>query len=509
MKKTMGLVYAVLLLLIISAAGCGNVISGGKNDDAAILPMALASPLSDSFLTQNGNIVILFNGSMNANTLSLSGHLGPEAGSTWSKTTNENDTLTIHPLSKWSEGDGLTLKVDCNDRAGKAIKQINLTYMIKVYLSEVEQFGTGFDDRACDVAIDSSGNIYITGNTKGDLVGNTMAGDSDIFLVKYNSTGIKQWTRQTGSSANDSASGMAIDSDGNIYITGRTDGSLDGNTNAGCSDIFLVKYNSSGEKLWTRQMGSTGSDWAIGVSTDSDGNIYITGQTDGDLVGNTNTVDSDIFLVKYNSSGVKQWTRQMGSSANDSPTEIVIDIFGFIYITGHTCGNMDGNTNAGDDDIFLVKYNLSGDKQWTRQIGTDKADHGNGVSVDSSGNIYVAGQTGGVLDGGTNAGDSDIVLVKYNSDGDRQWTRQTGTAKADNASGVSVDDSGNIFVAGQTDGGLNGDANAGESDIVLVKYDPDGERQWSRQTGTVNADIANEVTTDSSGNIYVAGFSVN
>jgi len=146
----------------------------------------------------------------------------------------------------------------------------------------------------------------MTGFTEGGLDGNTNSGGTDMFLVKYNSTGTKQWTKQLGTSSLDYGNGITSDSSGNIYVTGITSGGLDGNTIYGKNDIFLVKYNSSGTKQWTKQLGTSSVDKGRGVTTDSSDNIYVTGGTDGDLDGNTNSGSVDIFLVKYNSDGVKQ-----------------------------------------------------------------------------------------------------------------------------------------------------------------------------------------------------------
>ena len=114
------------------------------------------------------------------------------------------------------------------------------------------------------------------------------------------------WTKQLGSSSNDDAFGVATDSSGNVYVTGATTGGLDGNTSAYGNDLFVVKYNSSGTKQWTKQLGTSGHDNARGVATDSSGNVYVAGDTTGGLDGNTSAGSSDIFVVKYNSSGTKQ-----------------------------------------------------------------------------------------------------------------------------------------------------------------------------------------------------------
>jgi hypothetical protein len=120
-----------------------------------------------------------------------------------------------------------------------------------------------------------------------------------MFLTKYDTSGAKQWTEQLGSSSTDMGYGVSVDSSGNAYVTGRTTGSLDGNTNAGGYDMFLTKYDTSGAKQWTEQLGSSSTDVGHGVSVDSSGNAYVTGYAYGDLDGNTNAGSWDMFLVKY------------------------------------------------------------------------------------------------------------------------------------------------------------------------------------------------------------------
>ena len=347
--------------------------------------------------------------------------------------------------------------------------------------------------------MDSSDNIYVTGYTDKKLHGNNNSGRFDMFLVKYNSSGARQWTKQLGTSNNEYASAIATDSSDNIYVTGMTWGGLDGSTKPSycmgsgtvrafkeCTDIFLVKYNSSGTKQWVKQLeGSSKSfDNAQGLAVDSSDNIYVAGFTNGGLDGNTSSGKHDILLVKYNSSGSKQWLQQFGSSNNDMGLEVNVDSKGNIYVTGKTEGGLDGNTNSGKNDIFLVKYNSSGTKQWTQQLGTPTFEEGNGVAVDSSDNIYISGWTRGKLD--IYAGGDDAIVLKYNSSGTKQWTRQFGapsfreksqynsssqmTTSTDKGIGVAVDSSGNIYVTGNTDGGLGGNTNSGKKDIFLVKY---------------------------------------
>jgi hypothetical protein len=154
----------------------------------------------------------------------------------------------------------------------------------------------------------------------------------------------------------------------------------------------------------------------------------VTGYTEGGLDGNTNSGNRDLILVKYYDNGTKQWTQQLGTSSNDVGYGVTVDSSDNLYVTGYTAGGLDGNTNSGGNDLFLVKYNSSGTKQWTQQLGSSSGDIGYGVTVDSSDNIYVTGYTFGGLDGNTSSGSDDLFLVKYNSSGIR-YVKQSGSVK--------------------------------------------------------------------------------
>jgi len=373
--------------------------------------------------------------------------------------------------------------------------------------SGTKLMGTDTYDNAFGGVVDGSGNVYVTGVSYGGLDGNTNSGDYDIILVKYNDSGVKQWTKQLGSSSEDYGYSVAVDSSGNIYVAGYTAGNLDGNTSAGNEDMILIKYNPAGIKLWTRQLGSSNNDEALGVGVDGSGNVYVAGATSGDFDGHTHIGSFDIFLVKYNTDGVKQWSRQMGTAATDEAYALTVDSSGNSYITGLTAGNLDGNTNAGVEDMFLVKYDTAGTKQWTKLLGTSSKDYGYGVAVDGDGNIYVAGTTEGSMDGNTSAGGEDIFLVKYNAAGTLQWIRQMGSSTDDEIWGIAMDASGSIFIVGSTDGPIDGNTNAGSWDMFLVKFNSSGIRQWTRQLGTTDNDEGLAVTVDNVGSVFVTGYS--
>jgi hypothetical protein len=323
----------------------------------------------------------------------------------------------------------------------------------------------------------------VTGFTGGGLDGNTNSGGSDIFLVKYNSSGTKQWTKLLGTVENDGGVGVTVDSNNNIYVTGYTKAGLDGNSdfNFGVknNDGFLVKYNSSGVKQWTQQFGTEFVESGSDVAVDSNNNIYVTGGTNGALDGKTNSGSNDIFLIKYYDNGTKQWTQVLGTTDQDHGGSVTVDSNNNIYVTGDTAGSggLDGNTNYGSYDIFIAKYYDNGTKQWTQVLGTEGSESGNGVTLDSNNNIYVTGYTEGGLDNNTNSGNKDFFLVKYNSSGVKQWTRQLGTSSSDLGYDVTVDSNNNIYVIGETSGEFDGNTNLGRGDIFLVKYNSDGVKQ--------------------------------
>jgi len=375
---------------------------------------------------------------------------------------------------------------------------------------QTKQFGTSANDVGYGIATDSNGNVYVTGSTGGNL-GNANAGSEDIFITKYNSQGTKLWTRQIGTTDSDNGNRVTVDINDNVYIVGSTRGSLDGNTYAGEEDIFIIKYDSDGNKIWTRQAGTTTNDVGTGIATDRSGNIYITGFTFGGINGNTNAGTDDTFIIKYDANGIEQWTRQIGTPANDTAYGIATDIAGNVYVTGQTGGNFDGNTNHGGDDIFVVKYNSGGNKQWAVLLGSPFAappgfDTGTGIATDSNGNIYITGYTNGGLDGNVSTGDNDLVVVKLDAGGANQWTRQLGTTRSEFPTSIAIDSNNNIYVTGATDDALDGNANAGDFDLFVVKYTSNGDKQWVRQLGTTAFDMAWDITTDQNGNAYVTGF---
>ena len=259
---------------------------------------------------------------------------------------------------------------------------------------------------------------------------------------------------------------------------------------------------------WTRQLGVSGKETiSEGVVTDSNGNIYVTGYTRGNLDGNTLTRTQDFFLTKYTTDGVKQWTKQMGAAAAETDANgIATDPTGNIYVTGYTRGSLDGKFLTGSQDLFLTKYTTDGVKQWTKLLGVTSAETtAKGIAITSSGNIYVTGTTNGSLANNALTGVKDLFLTKYISDGEKTWTKQLGeSAKRTTSTGVSVDSAENSYITGYIEANLNGNNLAGSADCFLSKFASSGAKQWTEYIGTSeNFTTCTGVTTEYSGNVFL------
>ncbi|MGZ6059329.1 MAG: SBBP repeat-containing protein, partial [Myxococcaceae bacterium] len=264
---------------------------------------------------------------------------------------------------------------------------------------------------------------------------------------------------------------------------------------------------SFGVAPWTRQIGSPSYDEARAVRVDAQGNVFAVGYTKGGLDGNTLTGITDLFAVKYAPSGARLWTRQLGLAGTfTSGLAAAVDGAGNLYVAGECGGALDGNTSNGSSDIVLVKYDPAGTKLWTHQYGTAADDHVGGVAIDATGNVYLSAWTQGSFGGMPTAGAEDIVVLKLDSTGNVQWIRDTGSPGTDEPTSVAVDGNGNVLVAGYTTGVLAGPGNAGMFDLFVAKFDPAGTYLWARQLGTPGIDVATAVAADASGNVYVTGY---
>jgi len=349
-------------------------------------------------------------------------------------------------------------------------------------------------DYVYDMEIDSNGNIYVTGVSEG------AGGDRDYATIKYDpNDGTKVWDpRYDGTGqAYDRARAMAIDSDGNICITGESKGfNVD-------HDYATVKYDTNGNKIWVTRYEGAGFDQARAITTDSLGYVYVTGKSVGSGSG------YDYVTVKYDSSdGSELWAMRYDGdlSSDDIANAIIIDNAGGVYVTGKSKGL------GSDYDYVTIKYDTdNGDELWLQRYNGSNNGYDNAVAMalDSKGNVYVAGEceyTNDLV---------DYYILRYKPiTGERDWATFENGPKmgVDILSAMIIDANDYIYVTGRSEGYTTG------VDYSTVKYDlnlfPDGEtgqafKVWeSRYNGPASStDIATDLLVTDSGDVYVTGTS--
>ncbi len=328
------------------------------------------------------------------------------------------------------------------------------------------QFGSTNFDWITDIVTDNRNNFYVAGYTEGNLGATKDAEVADVWVAKYDSNGNQLWIQQFGTEIINRTFGIDVDNNNNIYLSGYT---IEETRSSQTDDSWVTKYDSNGNRQWFSKFGTSQYDEAYDIAVDDEGNVYSTGWTLGDLGGNNSGI-YDVWVAKHNNDGDLQFIEQFGSEDYEFPWGIDTDSEGNIYVTGWTLGDLAGN-NAGSYDVWVAKYNSDGDRQWLQQFGTrgdDSLLYGD-IEIDSNDDIFLTGYTDGDL-GGDNAGSYDTWIAKYNSDGDRQWIQQFGTPDFDYAHDISGDDAGHLYVTGITEGSLGG-TNAGAADSWVARLD--------------------------------------
>lgn len=321
-------------------------------------------------------------------------------------------------------------------------------------------------------------------------------GATDAFVAKLGSAGEVLWSSYLGGTGGDWGYGLAVDASDNIYVTGQTESPEDWTlggfdmTYNGASDAFVAQLSPAGACLWSTYVGGPDRDWAYAIAVDSTGNVYVTGPTLSAVwvsAGYDPTHDGvpDAFVAKLSSAGDSSlWSTCLGGSSDDYGRDIAVDASDNVYVTGETQSSAWPNqvpdtTYQGDSDVFVAKLSSAGVSLWSTYLGGAAGDWGYGVAADSSGNVYVTGTTesSGWTNGGfdtTYDGASDAFVVKLSPAGASLWSSYLGGSGEESGYGIAVDSSGYIYATGQTQssdwarGGFD-TAYGGSGDAFLVK----------------------------------------
>ncbi|WP_342374822.1 SBBP repeat-containing protein [Myxococcus stipitatus] len=329
----------------------------------------------------------------------------------------------------------------------------------------------------------TSGHVLAAGIVQGPLDGATEMGEREAFVTQYNDAGVRQWTRLLGtSSGNVEAYGVAVDGSDNVFIGGSTTGNVDGNVRAGLHDAFVSKHDAAGNRLWTRTVGMSGARTeSRRVATDSAGNVYVSGWTTGALDGNTLNSNSDVFVTKFNGNGVKQWTRQAGTSTGGAYNyDTTTDAEGNVYLAGGSPGGMDGVSNGvSPTSPFVVKYSPSGVKLWVWELSSGSGAAASGIFASADG-LYVSGSGSADVSRSddTRGGATHSFVARLDFSGNLMWVVQQPPASKNGVPidvqvyGLSVDSAGSPYLGGFLYGDFDGNTLKGSPDAFVTKLAP-------------------------------------
>jgi len=341
------------------------------------------------------------------------------------------------------------------------------------------------DDVAYGLAVDGDGNVYVTGWSTG------LTTDLDYTTIKYASNGDTLWIRHYDGGGNgiDQAFALAVDDSGAVYVTGQSIDS--GGTNY---DYATIKYSPNGDSVWVRRYNGPGNgfDRAIAIGVDGNGNVYVTGWSIG------SGTSYDYATIKYAPNGATVWVRRYNGPANaigvsDQARALAVDDSGNVYVTGYS---IDSSTSS---DYTTIMYAPNGDTVWVRRYNGpgNSFDDANALAIDNGGNIYVTGRS---LGSGTSY---DYATIKYAPNGDTAWVRRyNGPGNGlDHAYALAIDAGGNIYVTGQSVDSV------ASSEYATIKYAPNGDTVWVRRYNGPGdgLDAAYALAIDDGGNIYVTG----
>lgn len=415
-------------------------------------------------------------------------------------------------------------------------------------------FGGSGSETGTGVVCNTNGDAFITGYTNSTAtIATTGAnqttfggGTRDAFLAKFDNNGAIMWATYFGGTGDDEATAMSCDATGNVYITGFTN-SADSIATVGAyqtvigglTDAFVAKFSTSGVRQWATFFGGTGDDKATGIACDATGNVYITGVTNStSAISSTGAYQAafgggtnDAFIVKFNSTGVRQWATYYGGSGDDQGKGISCDVGGNIFITGITnstnamtsIGASQTTFGGGAYDVFVTKFLAAGTRSWGTYYGGSGDDQATGAACDVGGNVVIAGYTNSpdaIATAGsfqtTSGGGIDAFLSKFKTNGAHIFGTYYGGVNNDYALGVACDQSGSyIAITGYTTSPASISSNSSyqpafsggtvTGDAFVVKFDNTDLRKWGTYFGGEGDDKGTAVAFDGSGNVFITG----
>ena len=393
------------------------------------------------------------------------------------------------------------------------------------------QISGGISDSGNGIAMDSDGNVFVSGTFSGNLTIGTKTlestGSSDSFLIKYDNNGNLLWAQSSENNGSNGAYGVSTDQFGNCILTGRFYDSVTFGdwtlTSSGEGDIYTIKFDSNGTVIWAKKSGGIGSDAGRAISVNNLGEIFITGYFEGTAYFDSEVLidsNSKVFITKYDVDGNVIWAKETNVRyGRGLGPHIASDDFGNCFITTHMESSRGTN-------IYVAKYDSNGDMVWSRIIdsqpqytGNYTYDYGRGIAVDSIGNVFVAGTFDDILNFASDTlncsggrGWENIFFAKYDTNGNEVWARQLCDAHYEGPQTKSIitDNNDNVIVTGYFEDSIEVEgktltSNGSSSDTFLCKYDNDGNLLWAISNGGGSSDRGSGAAANECGNIIAIG----
>jgi len=344
--------------------------------------------------------------------------------------------------------------------------------------------------------------LWSTTTSDGSIYAVTVAGSEPIRITKFNSDGSESWSTLEGEESGRYSSVLNADSDGSIYITGITSLGYGPYVNGASSPII---------DIFVTKINSNGSkEWAkLGGNTQSYEHYVnskiIYGDGSAYIVQSANPGSDDALIAKLNIDASKAWSKMLSGAYFKSAKGISIATDGSIYITGYKDGN--DKTDSGYPNAFIIKYRSDGSKEWTKWLGGDfGSTRSFAVSTSVDGSIYITGETFGNLDSQTNSGGYDTFIAKFSSNGSKLWTKLIGGKSNDHATAVSTSSDGSVYISGYTSSSFDGQTNSGSTDAFITKLSSGGSKLWTKLIGGEGNESSFGVNTSNDGSIYIVGY---
>jgi hypothetical protein len=364
--------------------------------------------------------------------------------------------------------------------------------------------GAAGDDRVYAINRSSDGVLWGSGTTSGSVGANVSLGQEDYILVKLDADGNPLLTQQNGSlhGGVDQSFASAIDVSGNVYVTGYG-GQFPDLVHEGVIDAYIAKYTPTGQLSWIKSFGGVWADTGRAIAIGGNGNIYVTGSSDDSYTGHDSTMDPNSFLAIYSPQGEKIKYQTLGFPSGDLGYAIDVANDGSVYIGGALSGAV-AQVNAQGVDGYLAKYTSSGEQVWVKLIGEQHREEIHALTVDESGAVYVTGVTEGSL-GGDNLGGYDGFVAKYLPSGERLWVSHFGSSGHDYVASITIGSNGLIYVAGNADGAFDKQTPLGNGDAYVVAFNASGQQVGTKVFGSSEGDSANSIVRGPDGYLLVSG----